>query len=189
MCKSDNFVSLNNTNFAYPRSKKQTNIFSLGKFHKNPKKSGVLRSFCAVFVRSVFAIFTTGCIKPTPSEDGVGLQSVKKASQSSPRVRRIESKSVFDRGVYVGENTSQAASVRVVRQRRTRSARSRLQNTGGKPRKGFFDKFKRLPQNEGAVVFMPDRWPCRPSGTYSSPALRSAPGERACSARGHRHRR
>ena len=80
------------------------------------------------------------------------FQTVKKASQSSPRMRRIESNFVFDRGapqgglscpsgaihlLYVGENTSQAASVRVVRQRRTRSARSRLQNTGGKARRVF----------------------------------------------------
>ena len=34
---------------------------------------------------------------------------------------------VFDRGVYVGENTSQAASVEFVRRMRTNYARSRLQ--------------------------------------------------------------
>jgi len=44
---------------------------------------------------------------------------------------------MFDRGVYVGKHTSQAASVRVVRRRRTRSARGRLQKTVEKPRRGF----------------------------------------------------
>ena len=46
-------------------------------------------------------------------------------------------KSIFDRGVYLGENTYQAASVRVVRRRRTRSACSRLQKPVEKPRGGF----------------------------------------------------
>ena len=42
----------------------------------------------------------------------------------------------------MAENTSQAASVRVVRHRRTRSARGRLQKLVGKARKGFFDSLK-----------------------------------------------
>ena len=47
-------------------------------------------------------------------------------------------KSIFDRGVYLGENTYQAASVRVVRRRRTRSACSRLQKPVEKPHMGDF---------------------------------------------------
>jgi len=46
-------------------------------------------------------------------------------------------KNIFRQGVYLTENTSQAASVEFVRRRRTNSARSRLQKTGGKPRRGF----------------------------------------------------
>jgi len=49
---------------------------------------------------------------------------------------------VFDRGMYVGENTSQAASVEFVRQQRTNYARSRLQKNWRKSPKGFFDKLK-----------------------------------------------
>ena len=49
---------------------------------------------------------------------------------------------VLDRGVYVGENTSQAASVEFVRLWRTNYARSRLQNWRKSP-KGFFDKLQR----------------------------------------------
>jgi len=49
---------------------------------------------------------------------------------------------VFDRGVYVGENTSQAASVEFVRRMRTNYARSRLQKNWQKSPKGFFDKLK-----------------------------------------------
>ena len=50
---------------------------------------------------------------------------------------------VFDRGVYVGENTSQAASVEFVRRMRTNYARSRLQKNWRKSPKGFFDKLDR----------------------------------------------
>jgi len=46
-------------------------------------------------------------------------------------------KIVFGRGVYVDENTSQAASVEFVRLWRTNYARSRLQNTGGKAQRAF----------------------------------------------------
>ncbi len=45
---------------------------------------------------------------------------------------------IFRRGVYVAENTSQAVSVRVVRLRRTRSARSRLQSLLPESPKGDF---------------------------------------------------
>ena len=48
-------------------------------------------------------------------------------------------KSIFARGVYLGENTFQAASVGVVRHRRTRSARSRLQKNCQKATRGIFD--------------------------------------------------
>ena len=71
-----------------------------------------------------------------------GSQTVKKASQSSLRQQRKRFKIVFDRGVYVGENTSQAASVEFVRLWRTNYARSRLQNWRKSP-KGFFDKLQR----------------------------------------------
>ena len=70
-------------------------------------------------------------------------QSVKKASQSLPPQRQIKSKTIFCRGVYLTENTSQAACVRVVRHRRTRSALSRLQSFRRKAPKGFFDGLRR----------------------------------------------
>ena len=44
---------------------------------------------------------------------------------------------VLHQGVYLTQNTSQAASVEYVRLRRTYSARSRLQYSVGKPRRGF----------------------------------------------------
>ena len=65
------------------------------------------------------------------------FQTVKKASQSSPHMRRIESQSIFARGVYVGENTYQAASVEFGCRRQINYARSRLQKTGGKARRVF----------------------------------------------------
>ena len=42
-------------------------------------------------------------------------------------------KSIFRRGVYLAENTFQAASVEFVRLRRTNCARSRLQKLAEKP--------------------------------------------------------
>ena len=53
------------------------------------------------------------------------------------RVSGKQSENIFHQGVYLVENTDQAASVGVVRQWRTRSARSRLQKTVGKPQWGF----------------------------------------------------
>ena len=56
---------------------------------------------------------------------------------------------VFGRGVYVDENTSQAASVEFVCQRQTNYARSSLLKNWRKSPKGFFDKLKQtcvLPQ-------------------------------------------
>mgnify|MGYP006916266066 CR=1 FL=1 len=51
-----------------------------------------------------------------------GFQTVDKASQSFSPEGEKAIESVFDRGVYVGENTSQPGSVRVVRRERTASA-------------------------------------------------------------------
>ncbi len=66
----------------------------------------------------------------------------QKASQSSSPAGDEAIKIIFDGGVYVGKNTDQAASVRVVRQRRAMSARSRLQSFCRKSPKGFFDSLK-----------------------------------------------
>ena len=67
-------------------------------------------------------------------------QSVKEASQSLPTVVGKKSQIIFCRGVYLAENTSQAASVRIVRHRRTRRARGGLQKFGEKPHLGFSAK-------------------------------------------------
>ncbi len=67
----------------------------------------------------------------------VKKEAVKKASQSFLRKQKRKSKFVFDRGVYLGKNTSQAASVELVRRRRTNYARSRLQKTDENPLRGF----------------------------------------------------
>ena len=48
------------------------------------------------------------------------------ASQSSPPAGGEESEIIFSGGVYVGENTAQSASVRIVCQRRMIRARSGL---------------------------------------------------------------
>ena len=54
--------------------------------------------------------------------------------------------------MYLTENTSQAASVRVVRPRRTRSARGRLQKLVGKARKGFFDSLGSPERETGSAL-------------------------------------
>ena len=45
---------------------------------------------------------------------------------------------IFGQGVYLTENSSQAASVGFVFQRETKPARSRLQEPDGKARRDFF---------------------------------------------------
>ena len=57
-----------------------------------------------------------------------GNQHVKKASQSLPPAGGKGILIIFCRGVYLTENTTQAASVRFVRQGRTNRARGRLQS-------------------------------------------------------------
>mgnify|MGYP004453469631 CR=1 FL=1 len=66
-------------------------------------------------------------------------QRVKKASQSLPPAGGKGILIIFCRGVYLTENTTQAASVRLVRCKRTRRARSRLQSFCQKRAKPFFD--------------------------------------------------
>ena len=51
-------------------------------------------------------------------------------------------KNIFRQGVYLMENTSQAASVEFVCHRQTNYARSRLQKVWRKRPKDFFDKLK-----------------------------------------------
>ena len=70
------------------------------------------------------------------------MQRIKKCLAEFAAVAANKVESIFDRGVYLGENSSQAASVRVVRLRRTRSARSRLQKNCQKAPEGIFDSLK-----------------------------------------------
>jgi len=60
-------------------------------------------------------------------------QTVKKSLAEFSAQAENKVKNIFCRGVYLAENTSQAASVEFVRHWRTNYARSRLQKTGGKP--------------------------------------------------------
>ena len=70
-----------------------------------------------------------GCITKKPRVCGAYPQGrlSKKCLAEFAAVAANKIKSIFDRGVYLGENTYQAASVEFVRQRRTNYARSRLQ--------------------------------------------------------------
>ena len=71
-------------------------------------------------------------------------QLVKKASQSLPPLAANRVQSVFCRGVYLAENTSQTASVEFVPHRGTNYARSRLPEFVGKARRGFSTVSARL---------------------------------------------
>ena len=77
--------------------------------------------------------------RPGVSPLGRGCQSVKKASQSLPPAGGKGILIIFCRGMYLTENTTQAASVRIVRRRRARRARGRLQSFCQKRAKPFFD--------------------------------------------------
>ncbi|MFQ9052274.1 MAG: hypothetical protein ACLR5H_02995 [Oscillospiraceae bacterium] len=70
--------------------------------------------------------FLTVSIKTSGLAGGFD-DSVQKASQSLPPAGGKSSEIIFARGVYLGENTSQSASVEFVRFQRTNYARSRLQ--------------------------------------------------------------
>ena len=61
----------------------------------------------------------------------------QKVSQSLPPMAENNVKNIFCRGLYLAENTSQAASVEFVPRRGTNYARGRLQKPVGKPRRGF----------------------------------------------------
>ena len=60
-------------------------------------------------------------------------------------------KNIFRQGVYLTENTSQAASVEFVCHRQTNYARSRLQKVWRKRPKDFSDKLK-VPLDRGTFL-------------------------------------
>ena len=96
----------------------------------------------------------------------ISLQCVKKASQSLPSAGGKGILIIFCRGtpqgglscpfgaihlLYLTENTTQAASVRFVRQRRTNRARGRLQSFSQKRAKPFFDSLSGHPSGARSV--------------------------------------
>ena len=84
-----------------------------------------------------------------------GCQPVKKASQSLPPAGGKGILIIFCRGVYLTENTTQAASVRLVRCKRTRRARSRLQSFCQKRAKPFFDSLTSTGFTGGCIFYAP----------------------------------
>ena len=116
-------------------------------------------------------------------------QRVKKASQSLPPAGGKGILIIFCRGMYLTENTYQAASVRFVRQRRTNRARGRLQSFCQKRAKPFFDslssprgrakgglrpaKFTFRQHRPKSVHFFPEDLPMEFSGRTP---IRGAPG-------------
>ena len=75
--------------------------------------------------------------RPAIDSGGTPLRLSKKCLAEFAAVAANKVKSIFDRGVYLGENTYQAASVEFVRHGRTNYVRSRLQKPVEKPRGGF----------------------------------------------------
>ena len=118
------------------------------KFRKNHKLS---RKNSLNVEKTKFRFCGTFQAKSSRRKISPGAQCVKKASQSLLRQQQIKSKPVFCRGVYLAENTSQAASVEFVPRRGTNYARSRLPKFVGKACRGFStvsaagEKFLRLP--------------------------------------------
>ena len=103
-------------------------------------------------------------------------QRVKKASQSLPPAGGKGILIIFCRGVYLTENTTQAASVRLVRCKRTRRARSSLQSFCQKRAKPFFDSLTpvievtgvRIPRMKGTAErkYAQGRQSCRPCACF-----------------------
>ena len=73
------------------------------------------------------------------------------ALQSSPPAGGESIEIIFSGGVYVGENTTQSVSVRIVRLRRTIRARSGLKFPYQKSPFGFSDRL--TPQHRSAAAF------------------------------------
>ncbi|MDD6856178.1 MAG: hypothetical protein PUD66_07120, partial [Oscillospiraceae bacterium] len=92
-------------------------------------------------------------------------------SKKPRRVRCVSSEKdsiIFCRGVYLAENTSQAASVEFVRLRRTNYARSRLQKLAEKP-EGVFRQAQIAVRRRRL-----DIWRFYPSETALSPVVPQA---------------
>ena len=79
-----------------------------------------------------------------PSPQGWHFSDCQKslAEFAASAAKKVEI--IFCRGVYLAENTAQAASVEFVCPRQTNYARGRLQKTGGKARRGFSTSSKSL---------------------------------------------
>ena len=72
-------------------------------------------------------------------------------SSASPEAERNEI--IFPGGVYVGENPSRPANVRVGRQRRTASALQQAANPVEKGASAFFDKLRGCPARAASSAF------------------------------------
>ncbi len=88
-------------------------------------------------------------------------------------------KSIFDRGVYLGENTYQAASVEFIRHGRTSYARSRLQKPVEKPRGGIFDSLKHRSRKTSVLFFFRPIFPGPSFPNICAPSLAAAASEGA----------
>ena len=95
---------------------------------------------------------------PDPKR-GRDSQTIDKASQSFSPEGEKAIESVFDRGVYVGENTSQPGSVRVVRRERTASACAGLFPLRRQSPTDFVDGM-RIPTPKGAGILWYFAWVC-----------------------------
>ena len=96
----------------------------------------ILKKFCFYFVRQKH--FRQAEIRRSDCLVSVCRKSI--AEFSAQAENKIET--IFCQGVYLTENTYQAASVEFVCHRQTNYARSRLQKDWRKSPEGFFDKMK-----------------------------------------------
>ncbi len=94
-----------------------------------------------------FYQFPPGRVKLIPQKrhclfQAVPLRLSKKCLAEFAAAAANNVKSIFDQGVYLSENTYQAASVEFIRHGRTNYARSRLLKPVEKPRGGFSGDFR-----------------------------------------------
>ena len=102
---------------------------------------------------------------PAAAKTAAAVRLSKKCLAEFAAVAANKVKSIFDRGVYLGENTYQAASVEFVRHGRTNYARSRLQKTCRKAPWGIFDSLPAAAKTAAAVLVtlgsLPKKQSCR----------------------------
>ena len=167
------------------------------RYRAQPAKAAFGAELCDLYAKGAQIVRAADCnpfVKKALRRTGEP-QRVKKASQSLPPGGGKGILIIFCRGapqgglscpfgaihlLYLTENTTQAASVRFVRQRRTNRARGRLQSFCQKRAKPFFDSLRLSGEPESLLGWenITSEAPCQGRGDPFRSASSAAPRSR-----------